>query len=128
MPHYDIYNPGWDLAYNVTRYSRDRGHPAQLIVNEGNLVLDDRTFRRSNTVLYNGPGSTIRLRPTRHVSSYDWYCYARPARSYPCCSGYYSGYCRCYTSRARLEPRRDHCDYSPRALPPLPRRDRIGGR
>ncbi|KAI1497984.1 hypothetical protein F5X99DRAFT_394975 [Biscogniauxia marginata] len=102
---------GYDLAYRLARYHH---HPT--IVNGGDLVVDDRTLRYSGAIVYNSPGSTMHMRPSRHHSStYNSYYYPTPCPppAYVVCRGCYhwrenwfSRYCRDCTSE-RLRPLMD---------------------
>ncbi|KAI1397976.1 hypothetical protein F4819DRAFT_470269 [Hypoxylon fuscum] len=73
MPYnYDSYhghhhNPNRDLAQRFGRESRHSSHPTQYIVNEGKMIVDQRTLRHTNAIIYNAPGSTMRLVPSKPV-------------------------------------------------------------
>ncbi|KAI0165225.1 hypothetical protein GGR52DRAFT_575317 [Hypoxylon sp. FL1284] len=59
LSHEHDYNR--NLARRFVRDSRHSNHPTQCIVNEGRMIVDDRTFKHSNAIIYNAPGSTLRL-------------------------------------------------------------------
>ncbi|KAH8162353.1 hypothetical protein CIB48_g5893 [Xylaria polymorpha] len=60
---------GYELAHYLGRDLRQSHRPTKFIINEGTLVMDERIFEdrhhtssgsnnKSNTVIYNAPGST----------------------------------------------------------------------
>ncbi|XXH01455.1 hypothetical protein Hte_007815 [Hypoxylon texense] len=70
MPHYHDshhwshdhdHNYNRNLALRFSRDTRHNAHPTHCIVNEGRMVVDEQTLKRNNTVIYNAPGSTLRL-------------------------------------------------------------------
>ncbi|KAH8201388.1 hypothetical protein TruAng_004471 [Truncatella angustata] len=52
----------------VKRYYRETPrhshHPTQYIYNDGRLVIDDKSLRNNNSVIYNRPGSTMWVQST----------------------------------------------------------------
>ncbi|KAI0520694.1 hypothetical protein F5B22DRAFT_47664 [Xylaria bambusicola] len=71
MPSYPYdryyYKDGYELAHYIGRDLRRSHRPLRYIVNEGKLIIDERSLEdrhrssgnRSNTVIYNSPGSTM---------------------------------------------------------------------
>ncbi|KAI1276246.1 hypothetical protein F5Y07DRAFT_137965 [Xylaria sp. FL0933] len=65
--HHHHHKDGYELAHNIGRELRHSHRPTRYIVNEGKLIIDERSFEdrdrssssRSNTVIYNAPGSTM---------------------------------------------------------------------
>ncbi|KAI0382535.1 hypothetical protein F5Y04DRAFT_252873 [Hypomontagnella monticulosa] len=117
--HYNTRNENHDLARNlahrIQRDSRYGGHPTQYIVNEGRMVVDQRTLRHHNAVIYNAPGSTLRFAqsstPARkskydsyHTSGSYWPTTTTTAPPLHMCRGcgqretYYGGFCHDCTS------------------------------
>ncbi|KAI0486985.1 hypothetical protein F4859DRAFT_323064 [Xylaria cf. heliscus] len=87
---------GYDLAHQIRRDLRHSHRPTRYIINDGKLVVNERTYDdryyycsgsssssgKSDTVVYNSPGSTMyidRLKDKRHhysscrERSYDGY-------------------------------------------------------
>lgn len=107
MPHHQL-----DLTIRGTRHSH---RPTNYIVNDGHLIVDERSTKHNNTVIYNARGSTMWVNPaSRHAPSapliYETH------HHYPSCRGcserrylYSDGYCcNCYTVRYYTrEDRRD---------------------
>ncbi|KAJ2986001.1 hypothetical protein NUW58_g5240 [Xylaria curta] len=70
---------GYQLAHHLGRDLQHSHRPTRYIINEGKLVMDERSFEnrnrssnsRSNTIVYNAPGSTmwIEHRPDTMTSS-----------------------------------------------------------
>lgn len=143
MPHYyDDHH--WNheltrnLAHRLSRESRHNGHPTQYIVNEGRMTVDHKVLRHSNAVIYNAPGSSLRLSPSRQTSSMRTRStsYYAPESSWSSsihtCRGcrerreiYFGGYCHdCNSMRLVSSPReiygQRYRDY--RYLPPAPER------
>ncbi|KAK5624811.1 hypothetical protein RRF57_000527 [Xylaria bambusicola] len=100
MPSYSYdryyYKDGYELAHHIGRDLRRSHRPLRYIVNEGKLIIDERSLdgrhrsgsNRSNTVIYNSPGSTMwienRDNELRTVECRG--CFRRRERCY-------SGYC-----------------------------------
>ncbi|KAI2471614.1 hypothetical protein F4781DRAFT_386809, partial [Annulohypoxylon bovei var. microspora] len=66
--HYWNHDLTRNLAHRLSRESRHSGHTTQYIVNEGRMVVNEKTLRHSNAVIYNAPGSSLRFAPSRHTS------------------------------------------------------------
>ncbi|KAI1332278.1 hypothetical protein F5Y16DRAFT_173553 [Xylariaceae sp. FL0255] len=75
MPYYyDGRSSGYDLGqYACREFARHSHRPTQYVINEGNLVVDERMLNRYydrhhkyNTVIYNAPGSRMRIEYSRH--------------------------------------------------------------
>ncbi|KAI2635639.1 hypothetical protein GGS26DRAFT_507460 [Hypomontagnella submonticulosa] len=117
--HYNTHNENHDLARNLahrlSRETRHGGPPTQYIVNEGKMIVDQRTLRHSNAIIYNAPGSTLRFAPSKPVparkSKHDSYytsgSYGPTTTTAPplhMCRGcgqretYYGGFCHDCTS------------------------------
>ncbi|KAI6081327.1 hypothetical protein F4821DRAFT_265014 [Hypoxylon rubiginosum] len=85
MPHhYDSRHWNHEHDYNrnlASRFSRDARHsthPTINIVNEGKLVVDERTLRNTNAVIYNSSRATLRLtapKPTPNPFASEVYNY-----------------------------------------------------
>ncbi|KAI1377908.1 hypothetical protein F4677DRAFT_29918 [Hypoxylon crocopeplum] len=71
--YYDHHHRGQDLtrdwAHRVSQDARHNSQPSQYIVNEGRMRIDERTLRHSNAIIYNAPGSSLRISPSMTVSS-----------------------------------------------------------
>ncbi|KAI1207597.1 uncharacterized protein F4807DRAFT_433900 [Annulohypoxylon truncatum] len=143
--HYWNHDLTRNLAQRLSRDSRHSGHATQYIVNEGRMVVDQKTLRHSNAVIYNAPGSTLRLVPsmrapyssTSHTTHYvpesPWWTTSSSIRR---CHGcyehreiYYGNYCHKCTSIQRVSPPRERHqleDYRYRHVPRVPERKRVG--
>ncbi|KAI1419497.1 hypothetical protein F5Y12DRAFT_789017 [Xylaria sp. FL1777] len=116
--YYDRYNKdgyykdGYELAHQIGRDLRHSHRPTRYIVNEGKLVIDERSFEdryrsssssssRSNTVIYNAPGSTMWIENRSNGSRIAECrgCFRRRER-------YYGGYCSECASLRWDTPRR----------------------
>ncbi|KAI1439935.1 hypothetical protein F5Y02DRAFT_404373 [Annulohypoxylon stygium] len=146
--HYWNHDLTRNLAHRLSRDSRHSGHATQYIVNEGRMIVDQKTLRHSNAVIYNAPGSTLRFVPSTHtyhsVTSHSSHYEPEPHWSSTslwirqcrgCCKYreiYYGNYCHECTSIQRVTlPHRERnlladCEY--RHLPPAPERKRVGWR
>ncbi|KAI2603738.1 hypothetical protein GGR54DRAFT_455895 [Hypoxylon sp. NC1633] len=70
--HYDTRHRTQDLtrdwADRASRDARHGGQPMQYIVNAGRMTIDERTLRRTSTIIYNAPGSSLRITPSAKAS------------------------------------------------------------
>jgi hypothetical protein len=58
------YTSGDYLVKTICREVPRRSvRPTQYIVNDGTLVIDDKSLRHTNSVIYNRPGSTLIVQP-----------------------------------------------------------------
>lgn len=112
------YTYGDDLVKKIYReVPRYSHHPTQYIVNDGTLIIDDKSLRHNNSVIYNRPGSTMWVQPT---STHQWssnstdpyrYGYSTTSSSLHTCRGCYhrreltGGYCRDCIDAKLLKPR-----------------------
>ncbi|KAI1195375.1 hypothetical protein F5X97DRAFT_246787 [Nemania serpens] len=116
MPSYshDRYQKdGYDLAHHIGRDLRQSHRPTRYIINEGKLVIDERTLEdrdrsgsgsSSNTIIYNAPGATMRIEQHRENRSHHSECRGCLRRS----ERYYDGYCsECVTRRLGSSRRHD---------------------
>ncbi|KAI0454635.1 hypothetical protein F5B21DRAFT_229287 [Xylaria acuta] len=103
---------GYELAHHLGRDLRHSHRPTKYIINEGKLVMDERTFEgrhqssstnhnKSNTVIYNAPGSTMYIERRKDKSHYPECrgCFRRRERCY-------DGYCSECISFRLDRPRR----------------------
>ncbi|KAI1102119.1 hypothetical protein F4804DRAFT_277028 [Jackrogersella minutella] len=85
-----------DLAYRISRESR---YPTHYIMNEGRVVLDRKILKHNNAIIYNAPGSSLRVTPSNRTlaSRFKYTSYYAPESSDTCrdCwrEEYYRGYC-----------------------------------
>jgi hypothetical protein len=117
MPSYyhDRYRKdGYELAHHIGRDLRHSHRPTRYIINEGKLVIDERTLdyrdgsnsSRSNTIIYNAPGSTMWVEKQHrdeksHQKSGCRACFRTHDRRY-------GGYCSdCLTLRLDTPRRRE---------------------
>ncbi|KAI3325515.1 hypothetical protein HD806DRAFT_490513 [Xylariaceae sp. AK1471] len=99
--HHDHHNhhrkDGYELAQNIGRDLRHSHRPTRYIINEGKLVIDERSFdnhyrssgsssssNKPNTIIYNAPGSSM------------WIEHAKEKPSYTECRGCFRHRERCY--------------------------------
>ncbi|KAI4859191.1 hypothetical protein F4820DRAFT_440596 [Hypoxylon rubiginosum] len=61
LSHDHDHNYNRNLARRFSRDARHSTHPTQYIVNEGKMIVDERTLKHTNAIIYNAPGSTLRL-------------------------------------------------------------------
>ncbi|KAI8964156.1 hypothetical protein F5Y11DRAFT_316779 [Daldinia sp. FL1419] len=67
--HYNHYHSqACDLANRFTRETRHSEYPTKYIVNEGKMIVHERSLKQSNAVIYNAPGSTLRFIPSKQAS------------------------------------------------------------
>ncbi|KAI1768489.1 hypothetical protein GGR53DRAFT_478296 [Hypoxylon sp. FL1150] len=123
-----------NLASRFSRDARHSSYPTINIVNEGKLVVDERTLRNTNAVIYNSERATLRLsapKPTANpfapeVYHYNSYYYPQQAATWWGPSGlpihtcrscrqrreiYYAGYCHyCAAIRYSAPNQRVHDD------------------
>lgn len=120
----------YEIAHHITRDLRHSHRPTQYIINEGKLVIDERSLEdrdrssssRSNTVIYNAPGSTMWIEKRRDDRSHYSECRGCFRRSHR----YYDGYCsECVTLRADLPRRHKIITASDRRLLEYPERRAI---
>lgn len=108
-PHKD----GYELAQRIRHDLRYSHRPTQYIINEGKLVVNERTLEcrdrdtnsRPNTIIYNAPGSTMYVEKPRdeksHHRSECRACFRVRDRCY-------GGYCSdCLTVRLDTPRRRE---------------------
>ncbi|KAM0811688.1 hypothetical protein AB5N19_12044 [Seiridium cardinale] len=99
---YADYNSGDSLVKRTYREVPSHSHRStQYIVNDGTLIIDDKSLRNNSSVIYNRPGSTMWVQPTteshRSTSASDPY---RRSHSLHTCRGcswrreLSGGYCR----------------------------------
>ncbi|KAI0868574.1 hypothetical protein GGS24DRAFT_206541 [Hypoxylon argillaceum] len=90
MPSYHsdryYHRDGYDVAYQIRRDLRHSHRSTQYIINEGKLIVDERSFEdrdrhhhhssssRSNTVIINTPGSTMWIEKRRESRPYYAEC------------------------------------------------------
>ncbi|OTA83393.1 hypothetical protein M434DRAFT_400687 [Hypoxylon sp. CO27-5] len=140
--HWNNHDLTRQLAHRLSRESRYTGHPTQYIVNEGRMTVDNKVLRHSNAVIYNAPGSSLRLSPSRQTStmrsrSTSYYVPDSSwSSSIHTCRGcherreiYFGGYCHdCNSMRLVSSPRESYRqryhDY--RYLAPAPERRSLG--
>jgi hypothetical protein len=91
--HHHHHKRGYELAQHLGRDLQHSNRPTRYIVNDGKLILDDRSFdnyygsgstSKSNTVIYNAPGSTL------------WIEHAKPKTTLVECRGCFRRRERCY--------------------------------
>ena len=105
--HHSYGSSNHELAERFAHETRYSHRPTQYIVNNGHLVVDDRSARHSDAVIYNARGSTMWLKPTSNDYSPIIYEPHYSYRSRSSCRGCYerrgtysAGYCRdCYNHR-----------------------------
>ncbi|KAI1430780.1 hypothetical protein GGR50DRAFT_152441 [Xylaria sp. CBS 124048] len=116
--HHHHHKEGYELAQNLSRDLRHGHQPTKYIINEGKLILDEQSLEslqhrghgsKSNTIIYNSPGSTMWVQPTAQKSRLLEHHGHRTA-----CRGcfrhhdrYYGGYCSdCLAERAKHASKR----------------------
>lgn len=119
--HHHYPHSHYDVAERLVRENRHSHRPTRYIVNDGNLILDEKTIRHGNTVIYNSRGSAMWLNPSgRHAAPPAPIVYQPYHSSWaygvasPSCRGCYerrelhsSGYCRdCHSIRYYRSDRR----------------------
>ncbi|KAI1171871.1 hypothetical protein F4777DRAFT_30911 [Nemania sp. FL0916] len=133
--HSHHHKDGYDLAHHLIRDLRHSHRPTQYIINEGKLTVDAQTFEnfnhssghKSNTIIYNSPGSELRIDNRRDDRSHYYSecrgCFRRSDRSY-------GEYCSdCTALRLVDSPRRhEFVTYDDRRLLEYPSRRAIGWR
>ncbi|KAI8947531.1 hypothetical protein F4801DRAFT_507353 [Xylaria longipes] len=111
--HHDRHHKdGYELAQHLGSGVRHSHRPTRYIINEGKLVIDERTLEdrhssssssssKSNTVIYNAPGSTMYIERRKDKSHYPECrgCFRRRERCY-------DGYCSECISLRLDKPRR----------------------
>ncbi|KAJ8119760.1 hypothetical protein ONZ43_g3360 [Nemania bipapillata] len=121
---------GYEIAHHITRELRHSHRPTQCIINEGKLIIDERSLEdrdrssssRSNTVIYNAPGSTMWIEKHRDDRSHYLECRGCSRR----CSRSYDGYCSdCVTLRFDSPRRHEIVTVSDRRLLEYPERRAI---
>ncbi|KAI1357578.1 hypothetical protein F5Y08DRAFT_324020 [Xylaria arbuscula] len=131
--HHDrYYKDGYELAHHIGRDLRHSHRPLRYIVNEGKLIIDERSFEdryqssnyRSNTIIYNSPGSTMWIEHrdgrTRTVECRG--CFRLRERCY-------GGYCsECVSLRLDAPRRTDVITVDKRQLLDYPERRTIAWR
>ncbi|KAI0427589.1 hypothetical protein F5Y09DRAFT_27799 [Xylaria sp. FL1042] len=124
---------GYELAHNIGRDLRHSHRPMRYIVNEGKLIIDERSFEdrdrssssRSNTVIYNAPGSTMWIENRNKGSSHSVECRGCFRRRDRC----YGGYCsECLSKRLDMPRRHEIITVDDRRLLDYPERRAIGWR
>ncbi|KAI1122326.1 hypothetical protein F5Y10DRAFT_76753 [Nemania abortiva] len=152
MPSYyynDHYNDrhhskdGYELAHHVGRELRHSHRPTKYIINEGKLIIDERSFEdhrdrssssgggKSNTVIYNAPGSTMWIEKRRddHHRSHSHSHYSECRGCFRRADRYYDGYCSdCITLRYESPRRHEIITVNDRRLLDYPERRAIGWR
>ncbi|KAI1139202.1 hypothetical protein F5Y05DRAFT_381117 [Hypoxylon sp. FL0543] len=140
--HHDNHDLTRQLAHHLSRESRYTGHPTQYIVNEGRMFVDRKTLQHSNAVIYNAPGSSLRVSPSRSTSTTRTRStsYYAPKSSWSpsihTCRGclerreiYFEGYCHdCNSLRLVSSPRESYRlrDRDYRYLARAPERRMVG--
>ncbi|KAI3339419.1 hypothetical protein F4824DRAFT_455333 [Ustulina deusta] len=135
MPSYyhdHHHKDGYELAHQIGRDLRHSHRPTRYVINEGKLIIDERSFEdrdrsssnRSNTVIYNAPGSTMwiekRDNAPRTVECRG--CFRRRDR-------YYGGYCaECISLRLDTPRRHEVITVQNRRPLEYPERRAIGWR
>ncbi|TGJ82336.1 hypothetical protein E0Z10_g6456 [Xylaria hypoxylon] len=128
--HYDHHHKdGYELAHHIRRDLRHSHRPTRFIVNEGKLIIDERSFddrdrsssSRSNTVIYNAPGSTMWIESKSGTTECRG-CFRRRDRLY---GGYCSG---CATLRLDTPRRHEVVTVDNRRLLEYPEKRAIGWR
>ncbi|CAJ2509089.1 Uu.00g141150.m01.CDS01 [Anthostomella pinea] len=137
MPSYQYensYHRSHELAHRLRKETRHSHYPTRYIVNDGQLFVDEKSLRHSNTVIYNSPGSTMWLTPSsRHhstsahnphhhsTSSSAWVATTTQPATMVCLGchehrvAYYGSYCRdCTAARLAPVPERRQLDYPER--------------
>lgn len=71
MAHYHYshrdYNYSGELVRDIYREApRHSQYPTQYIVNNGTLMINDKSLRNTNSIIYNSYGSTIWVEPSSH--------------------------------------------------------------
>ncbi|KAI0399967.1 hypothetical protein F4802DRAFT_527324 [Xylaria palmicola] len=131
---------GYELAHHIERDLRHSHRPTRYIVNEGKLIIDERSLEardhhhhrdhyrssssRANTVIYNAPGSTmwIESQHDKNLRTECRGCYRRRERLY-------DGYCAdCVSLRIDTPRRHEVVNFSDRRLLDYPSRRAIGWR
>ncbi|KAI1112426.1 hypothetical protein F5Y14DRAFT_272547 [Nemania sp. NC0429] len=119
-PHDRYYNKdGYELAHHIGRDLRQSHRPTRYIINEGKLIIDERSFEdrdrsgsgsggsRPNTIIYNAPGSTMWIEPQLHREDRSHRSECRRCLRWS--DRYYDGYCaECVARRRRLDSPRRH--------------------
>ncbi|KAI1159946.1 hypothetical protein F5B18DRAFT_547755 [Nemania serpens] len=135
MPSYshDHYQKeGYELAHHIGRDLRQSHRPTRYIINEGKLVIDERSFEdrdrngsgssRPNTIIYNAPGSTMWIEQRREDRSHHSGCRGCLRRS----ERYYGGYCsECIARRLDAPGRHEAVAVRDRRLLEYPERRAI---
>ncbi|OTB12275.1 hypothetical protein K445DRAFT_25847 [Daldinia sp. EC12] len=67
--HHEGHNQAQNLANRFTRETRHSDYPTQYIVNEGKMIVHERSLKQSNAIIYNAPGSTLRFVPSKSATS-----------------------------------------------------------
>jgi hypothetical protein len=67
-PYYDHHHHSYQYPSRGSRESRHSHRSKGYIVNQGQLIIDEKTLRNTNAVIYNAPGSTMYLEPAKRRS------------------------------------------------------------
>lgn len=81
------------LVKKLVREMPHNHHPTQYIVNDGTLIIDDKSLRNTNSVIYNRPGSTLVVQTAKGTHGTHQtlsYCTCNPPCRYYCASSHSS--------------------------------------
>ncbi|KAI2624437.1 hypothetical protein GGS21DRAFT_320129 [Xylaria nigripes] len=118
---------GYELAHHLSQELHHSARPTRYIINEGKLILSERSLDRhhrpkSNTIIYNSPGSTMWVQQSTHHHRHEieaphqnHHHQHHHQHQHPECRGcfrrrelYHGGYCAdCVSARAKNAQRHE---------------------